>query len=610
MDTPARPRPLRVIPSLAVANLSHEWILTLCLVVALAAVIAPLLVLLGLKQGTIETLRERLVEDPAFRELRPAQTREYPPEWFAEAADWPGVGFLTPTILPLSSVMQVPHPQRGGNDLYDLVPTAPGDPLLLENGATIPGEGEVVLTAEAGRRLGVSRGDEITGRVTRSRAGRTETAEALLKVVAVLPPRAGSLARIYAPLSFVLDVEAFKEGYGAQARGWSGDSPEPFLSFDGLVLLLPEPLPPIERTGLIVSTGFARISELDPDGVARRLGWTLPEGWQAYDLHIPGGTVTVSGIRAVEQKLRGRDRILLPYVLDVGLITGAAELRPVGISLAPEEAARIGLPYLPWGGFTGRAREPGRLTQALADAQGMPRWDVTAEGVMPLVFSLEIVGPSPLTQPLVPVELLGVLRTARQRAVDFDSASRVFVMQRGGYRGFRMYARSIDDVPELYARLVGEGIEVIAEVQAIERIRVLDAGLGRLFWLIAVLGFSGGVAVLVASLYASVERRRRDLGVLRLVGLARWHVFFFPVAQGVIIAMLGLLAALAAYLGLAATINRVFADDLAPGEKFCTLPLEYVMAAGALSLFLAVLSSLAAAWRATHVDPAEAIREQ
>ncbi|AHE99207.1 ABC transporter permease [Thioalkalivibrio paradoxus] len=607
----AHPRPLRLIPSLAAANLRHEWILTLCLVIALAAVIAPLLVLLGLKHGTIETLRERLVEDPVFRELRPAQTREYSPQWFVDAGRWPGVGFLTPTVLPLSSVLQVPHPERERERaLYDLVPTAPGDPLLLENDAPVPRDGEVVLTAEAAHRLGVSAGAEITGRVTRARGGRGEAAEAALTVAAVLPPRAGSLARIYAPLPFVLDVEAYKEGYGAPARGWPGDSPDPFLSFDGVVLLLPEPLPPIERTGLIINTGFARIGELDTDGLAQRLGWSPPGEWQGYDLFTPGGTVTLSGIRAVEQKLRGRDRVLLPYVQDVRLTAGTTELHPVGVSLDRADAERLGLPALPWGRFTGRVAADGQLTTALADLGRDARVEVTAEGVAPLAFPLRIVGASPLERPLVPAELLGVLRTAQQRALEYDPDQERFLMQRGGYRGFRMYARGIDDVPELYRRLTDQGIEVIAEVDAIQRIQVLDAGLGRLFWLIALLGVSGGVAVLVASLYAAVERRRRDLGVLRLVGLARRHVFFFPVAQGVIIAGLGLAAGMASYLGLAVAINRAFAADLAPGEKFCTLPPGYLLAAVAATLLLAVLSSLAAAWRATRIDPAEAIREQ
>jgi putative ABC transport system permease protein len=211
---------------------------------------------------------------------------------------------------------------------------------------------------------------------------------------------------------------------------------------------------------------------------------------------------------------------------------------------------------------------------------------------------------------VVPVELLGVLRTANQRAIVFDNARQRFKMARGGYRGFRLYAASIDDVPYLYHRLKDEGIEVMAEVEAIERIQILNQGLTRLFWLIALLGLFGGTAVLVSSLYAAVERRRRDLGVLRLLGFARNHVFFFPIAQGIIIAIMGLLAGFGGYAVLAGVINHAFSSELAPGEAFCVLPNQYIPVFCLTTLVMAALASLVAAWRATSIDPAEVIREQ
>lgn len=606
------PRPLRLIPTLAALHLRHEWILTLCLVIALAAVISPLLVLLGLKHGTIQTLRERLVEDPVFREIRPAQTREYKPEWFTDVASWPGIGFLTPTILPLSSVISMVREDAGKAELFDLIPTAPGDPLLLENGGIVPEDGAAVLTAEAARRLGVKAGEEVVARVTRSRGGRTENVEVRLKVAAVLDARAGSLARVYAPLSFVLDVEAYKEGYAAPARGWAGDTPEPYASFDGAVLVLPEPLFPIIRSGLVINTGFGRIADLTPEGARELLGFSPPHGLAIYNLLSPGTSLTASNLRAIEQKLRGYTRVLLPYVRDVVVKRGEEELRLVGLSLGEEEARLLGVPPTPWGGYAGRLPEgiPGVLWPA---AQGVPAGEtpsLRSQGVAELEFDLHVLGETALEHPVVPVELLGVLRTATQRAVAFDRGTGRFEMARGGYRGFRLYAQGIDDVPGLYHRLKGQGIEVIAEVEAIERIQVLDRGLTRLFWLIALLGLFGGTAVLVASLYAAVERRRRDLGVLRLLGFARRHVFFFPIAQGLMIAALGLAAGFGGYAALAATINHAFASELAPGEAFCVLPGPYVPVFCLTTLALAALASLAAAWRATCIDPAEVIREQ
>ncbi|MGM0983382.1 MAG: ABC transporter permease [Pseudomonadota bacterium] len=604
--------PVLLVPRLAAAHLRSDWILTLCLVIALAAVIAPLLVLMGLKQGTIETLRERLVEDPVFREIRPAQTREYAPEWFDAVAHEPGVGFLIPTILPLSSVLQVVP--RGGTQpvVHDLVPTGPGDPLLLENGAVIPGDGEVVLSADAARQLNVTQGQALSVRVTRARGSVREVVEDELEVVSVLGPRAGQLARLYAPLDYVLDVEAYKEGFAAPQRGWRGTTPEPYLSYDGALLFIETPLTPIERTGLVINTGIAHLTDASATRVEAVIGRSLPAELTAYRLSTPGTTLRPSQLRALDQKLRGRKRVLLPFVSDLALKDADGQpLRLLGRSLSGKEADFLGLEPVPWGAATGEPPSGQRLRSFLAPAPATSPGDleITLEGAAPLALELEPVGEVSGERPVVSLELLAALRTGMERPLTLSADGQALEMARGGYRGFRLYADSIDAVPGLVQTLEAQGIEVIAEVEAILRIQVLDAGLKRLFGLIALLGVSGGTAVLISSLYAAVERLRRDLGVLRLLGLARRHVFFFPIVQGVLIAGIGLLASLVAYLGLATAINLSFADALMPGERFCTLSASQVLLAVAATLLLAGMASLVAAWRATNIDPAEAIRD-
>lgn len=604
------PRPIKLITNLAVAHLRHEWILTLCLVLALAAVIAPLLVLLGLKEGTVETLRERLVEDPIYRELRPAQTREFAHEWFDQVERWDGVSFITPTVLPLSSVLSVQYPEQRRTELFDLIPTRAGDPLLLENGAVIPDDHQVVLSVEAARRLALKKGDTLQAQVTRTRSGRQEVAEANLEIVSVLPSRAGMLPRLYASLDFVVDVEAFKEGYASPSRGWAGSSPEPFLSYDGAYLLISPPMLPIERSGLVINTGFARLSELDEYAWQQSMGLRLPDGWAAYDLQTIGSTVTPSNFRAIEQKLRGYQRVLIPYVNDLSLLaTNGQALEVIGISLSSDDSQRLGLPIIPWGAFDASSLEPQRLLQMLTPSEVTLNQPITFEGQLPLSFNINTHTYTDIEYHYIPAELLGILGTARQRALSIED-ERGFLMHRGGYRGFRMYAASIDDVPRLYHQLREQGLEVIAEVEAIERIQVLDAGLNRLFWLIAVLGISGGTAVLVVSLYAAVERRRRDLGVLRLIGVARSQVFFFPVAQSLIMAVIGVIVSYLGYAIIASVINRTFAADLAAEEAFCRLPPSHIVISIAATLLVALLASLVAAYRATGIDPAEAIREQ
>ena len=189
----------------------HEWILTVCMVLAMGAVIAPLMLLMGLKHGTIATLRHKLVQDPVYREIRPAKTREYPSQWFQEFAARPEVGFLTPNILAASSIISVINPSTGRTTIYDLTPTAPGDPLILENGGRIPEGDQCVVTAAAADELGVAAGDTLKVRATRSHRATRQFGAAELEVAAVLHPRAGGLPRIYAPLPFVLDVESYRK---------------------------------------------------------------------------------------------------------------------------------------------------------------------------------------------------------------------------------------------------------------------------------------------------------------------------------------------------------------------------------------------------------------
>lgn len=267
----------------------------------------------------------------------------------------------------------------------------------------------------------------------------------------------------------------------------------------------------------------------------------------------------------------------------------------------------------PWGELSDRALDSSRLLQIL-----LPHEQVEHAAEVSAVFSgadrlelpLKVSGVSGLNRALIPAELLGMLRTGLERRVTYRLESGGLVLERAGYRGFRLYGETIDDIPALVEQLRSDGLEVVAEVDAIERIRILDSGLSRLFWLIAVLSVVGAGAVLVASLYAAVERERKDLGVLRLIGLARTDVFLFPVFQGTLIATLGVAIGWFGYWLLAQVINSVFGNELAVGQAICRLPAGYPWLALLATLALAIFSSLIAAWKATLIDPAEAIREE
>ncbi|RKZ92473.1 MAG: ABC transporter permease [Candidatus Parabeggiatoa sp. nov. 1] len=611
---PSQPtQPKGIIARLALLDLRHEWVLSLCMVLAIAAVLAPLLILLGLKHGTIQTMRDRLVEDPVNREIRPARTLQLSTQWFEDFKQRPDVEFLIPTILRGSSIVRLSKPGERKRLVIDLVPTAPSDPLILENEGVVPKKGECVLSYAAAEELGVKTGAVLTAEVTRTRKRRRESERTDLRVVAVLNPRADALERIYTPFAFVNDVEAYREGRAVPTRNWPGGKALPPLSYDGLWVLMLRSLSAIEETTLTIGTGLADIHSLNAAEFRQQLGFPLPDGYSAYQLLAKGSPILASSIKRVKNKLRGKSAILLPYAqaIEIKRMTGET-LKVIGLSLSESQTSRLGLPKLPWGKFN-----------AAADftKQGQMLFPRTLAGQQSLTLSSKIMNGEiefPVTQrglsfgdyAIVPAELIGTLRTGQASKIVFDETQQTFLLAKAGYRGFRLYARSIDDIPTLYREFISQNMDVMTQVHEIEKVKVLDRGLTRIFWLVAIVGIVGGMAALIASLYASVERKKRDISVLRLMGLSRTQVFQFPIYQGITIAVISVVVAIGGYALLSSIINLVFAADLKMGQKICTLPYNYLIITFFVTAGMAALSSLLAAWKTTGIDPAEAIREE
>lgn len=616
MSPQAKPQTFRLVGNLALLDLKHEWILTLCMILAIAAILAPLLILLGLKHGTVETMRERLIEDPVNREIKPARTLQLSPRWFESFAQKPEVGFVIPTILRGSSVLRVTNADNNRSFTFDLIPTAANDPLLLENQGIIPQAGECTVSFTAAEKLGVKAGDMLQARVTRNRRGRREAVKIALKVTSVLAPRADALERIYAPLKFVTDVESYREGQAVPERQWSGSQPTPFLSFDGVFVLLAEPLPQIAQRKLMINTGLASIEEVKAEAFQAFWGFALPADYSAYRLVSRGNAIQIDNIKQLKNKLRGKSAILLPFVQETTIDLAGKTQKVVGLSLSANQTEKLGLPALPWGKLEdeGKFNKQGQILLTTATSTGLALdTSITAKAAMldgEVQFPLHFKGNAFSDFSIVPAELVGALKTATQRRILFDAEQNSFLLEKAGFRGFRLYTRSIDDVPSLYREFIEQNIDVLTQVQEIERVKILDRGLTRIFWLVAIVGIVGGIAALVASLYAAVERKKRDIGVLRLMGLSRNAVFWFPIYQGVTIAALSVVVAIGVFSALASVINFVFAADLKLGEKICFLPFSYFLYAFLLTTFAAALSSLLAAWKSTAIDPAEAIREE
>lgn len=213
---------------LAAADFAHERRLSLCAILGLAAVLAPLLVLYGLKYGVVAHMSETLNKDPRARELRPTGHGVYEQSFFDALAARPDVGFVIPTTRFLSATVSLRRENGDGEPvLTELWPSKLGDPFLIGvlNRALAPDE--VALSAQTARTLRLSVGDAVIARIGRRLTDQDQSVRTRLRVAAVLP--VGLIERdvAFAPLGLLLATEDYREGYGSPTMGWPGAAPDP-----------------------------------------------------------------------------------------------------------------------------------------------------------------------------------------------------------------------------------------------------------------------------------------------------------------------------------------------------------------------------------------------
>lgn len=219
--------------SLALRELRHEWLAALCFIAALVGVLAPLLLLLALKNGVIGAMVDRLVEDPANREIIAMGAESYDAAFFARAEGWPETGFIMPATRRINAqASAVRNPATRALDRsVPLVPSAPGDPLIASDRGVLPGS--VWLSSELASALDTTEGSEIEMLIGREVDGTRETARLPLTVLGVLPSDAYGRKAVFLSLQDLLAVEQFRDDLRLSADDLdrAESSPERYASF-------------------------------------------------------------------------------------------------------------------------------------------------------------------------------------------------------------------------------------------------------------------------------------------------------------------------------------------------------------------------------------------
>lgn len=203
-------------------DLAHELTGFVCQALAFTAVLAPLLILWGLKSGVISTLVDQLQADPRTLQVTVVDERTVDLEWIEALAADPLVGFAMPHTRSLAAGVEfVPAGRRDGIVPGTLLASGTEDPLLPA-GAAPPGPGEAVISAALADALGVERGDGILLVFERRLDGRAERIMLEQAVTGITPLSLWQTRGALVHLDTLTAIERWRDGYAVPARGWSG----------------------------------------------------------------------------------------------------------------------------------------------------------------------------------------------------------------------------------------------------------------------------------------------------------------------------------------------------------------------------------------------------
>jgi putative ABC transport system permease protein len=202
---------------LAWKDLWHDRRTTLVFVLTVAAIVAPLLLLLGLKNGVVTNLREILVRDPGNLEVIVYGSTRLPRSWFTAMAARDDVAFVIPKTRTINASVDVMDARRRLVPTVELLPTGPGDPLLPRDLPAPRRPDGVMVSATLAKRLGLASdalpgGATITVVIKRRLDGEHQHARLPLRVLGVVPERLFSRAALFAHPALLVAAEDYRDG--------------------------------------------------------------------------------------------------------------------------------------------------------------------------------------------------------------------------------------------------------------------------------------------------------------------------------------------------------------------------------------------------------------
>ena len=157
--------------------------------------------------------------------------------------------------------------------------------------------------------------------------------------------------------------------------------------------------------------------------------------------------------------------------------------------------------------------------------------------------------------------------------------------------------------------LAQQRIESSSRLAEIDSVKAINRVLTLIFAVIAITALVGCVASLVGAFLANIDRKRKDLAVLRLLGFTHIAVAMYVIIQALVITVLAYIVGLGLYAIASELFNQLLVGNQSTSNFSCEISFMHAVYALVFALLIAVVVSCIGALRAIGIEPAESLRE-
>ncbi|WP_392564852.1 FtsX-like permease family protein [Orbus wheelerorum] len=173
----------------------------------------------------------------------------------------------------------------------------------------------------------------------------------------------------------------------------------------------------------------------------------------------------------------------------------------------------------------------------------------------------------------------------------------------------RIYAKSLENVASLAFKLRSQNIETRTQATSIENMQAIDRVLGFIFSVIAVTSILGCILAFVGTFWVNIDRKRKDIAFMRLLGLGPLSIIGFLIIQSVVLSCIAFIISCLLFLIGNYAFNIVLGDNLVSQPMVSQLLLYHFGIAFITTLLISLLVVGIGGVRAVKIEPAESLRE-